>query len=145
MVRTIYKQLPPEEVHAPADRVIGQLRERFPQAAGMLADAISGILAFTAFPVSRWQKLWSDNPLERPNKEIRRCKVVVGIFPNRADTLGLVGAVLAEQYDEWAEGRRYFTFPNDTAADTLSVSNILEAAARPKSTRMTPITSIDGT
>ena len=72
MVRTIYKQLSPEEVHAQADRVIAQLQEHFPQAAEMLADAIPDILAFTSFPVSHWQKLWSNNPLERLNKEIRR-------------------------------------------------------------------------
>ena len=74
MVRTIYKQLSPEEVHAQADRVIAQLQEHFPQAAQLLADALPDILAFTAFPVSHWQKLWSNNPLERLNKEIRRCR-----------------------------------------------------------------------
>ena len=77
MVRTIYQQLSPEEVHAQADRVIAQLREPFPQAAEMLADALPDILAFTGFPVSHWQKLWSNNPLERLNKEIRRRTDVV--------------------------------------------------------------------
>ena len=129
MVRTIYKQLSPEEVHAQADRVIAQLQEHFPHPAQMLSDAIPDILAFTAFPVSHWQKLWSNNPLERLNKEIRRRTDVVGIFPNRAATRRLVGAVLAEQHDEWAEGRRYLTFTNDLAAETLPASNILEAAA----------------
>ena len=129
MVRTIYKQLSPEEVHAQADRVIAQLQEHFPQAAEILADAIPDVLAFTAFPVSHWQKLWSNNPLERLNKEIRRRTDVVGIFPNRAATRRLVGAVLAEQHDEWAEGRRYLTFANDLDTEALSASNILEAAA----------------
>ena len=129
MVRTIYKQLSPEEVHAQADRVIVQLQEHFPQAAQMLADALPDILAFTAFPVSHWQKLWSNNPLERLNKEIRRRTDVVGIFPNRAATRRLVGAVLAEQHDEWAEGRRYLTFTDDLDTETLPVSNVLEAAA----------------
>ena len=72
MVRTIYKQLSLEKVHAQADRVVAQLQEHFPQAAQMLEDALPDILAFTAFPVSHWQKLWSNNPLERLNKEIRR-------------------------------------------------------------------------
>ena len=72
MVRTIFQQLSPEEVHAQADRVIAQLREHFPQAAQMLEDALPDILAFATFPVSHWQKLWSNNPLERLNKEIRR-------------------------------------------------------------------------
>ena len=129
MVRTIYKQLSPEEVHAQADRVIAQLQEHFPQAAEMLADALPDILAFTAFPVSHWQKLWSNNPLERLNKEIRRRTDVVGIFPNRAATRRLVGAVLAEQHDEWAEGRRYLTFTDDLNTENLPTSNILEAAA----------------
>ena len=129
MVRTIYKQLSPEEVHAQADRVIAQLREHFPQAAQILAEALPDILAFTAFPVSHWQKLWSNNPLERLNKEIRRRTDVVGIFPNRAATRRLVGAVLAEQHDEWAEGRRYLTFTDDLDAETLPSSNVLETAA----------------
>ena len=129
MVRTIYKQLSLEEVHAQADRVIAQLQEHFPQAAEMLADAIPDILAFTSFPVSHWQKLWSNNPLERLNKEIRRRTDVVGIFPNRAATQRLVGAVLAEQHDEWAEGRRYLTFTDDLDTETLPANNILEAAA----------------
>ena len=72
MVRTIFQQLSREEVHPQADRVIAQLREHFPQAAQMLEDALPDILAFATFPVSHWQKLWSNNPLERLNKEIRR-------------------------------------------------------------------------
>ena len=129
MVRTIYQQLSPEEVHAQADRVVVQLQEHFPQAGQKLADALPDILAFTAFPVSHWQKLWSNNPLERLNKEIRRRTDVVGIFPNRAATRRLVGAVLAEQHDEWAEGRRYLTIANDPEPQTLPAANILEAAA----------------
>ena len=129
MVRTIYQQLSPGEVHAQADRVVAQLRDHFPQASQMLEDAIPDILAFTTFPVCHWQKLWSNNPLERLNKEIRRRTDVVGIFPNRAATRRLVGAVLAEQHDEWAEGRRYLTFTDNLVAETLPASNILEAAA----------------
>ena len=129
MVRTIYKQLSPEEVHAQVDRVIVQLQEHFPQAAELLAYAAPDILAFTAFPVSHWQKLWSNNPLERLNKEIRRRTDVVGIFPNRRSAPRLVGAVLAEQHDEWAEGRRYLTFTDDLTTQTLPSSNVLEAAA----------------
>ena len=72
MVRTIYQQLSPAEVHGQLDRVAEQLREAFPQVAELLADAAPDILAFTAFPVAHWQKLWSNNPQERLNREIRR-------------------------------------------------------------------------
>ena len=68
MVRTIYQQLSPAEVHGQLDRMVEQLREPFPQ----VADASPDLLAFTAFPVSHWQKLWSNNPQERLNREIRR-------------------------------------------------------------------------
>ena len=129
MVRTIYKQLSPEEVHAHLERVVEQLRDPFPQAAELLADAAPDILAFTAFHTAHWQKLWSNNPLERLNKEIRRRTDVVGIFPNRAATRRLVGAALAEQHDEWAEARRYLTFTDDLDAEALPSSNVLEAAA----------------
>ena len=83
MVRTIYQQLSPAEVHGQLDRVVEQLREPFAQVAELLADAAPDILAFTAFPVAHWQKLWSNNPQERLNREIRRRTGVVGIFPNR--------------------------------------------------------------
>ena len=107
MVRTIYQQPSPEEVHAQHQRVAAQLAERFPEAAGRLEEAGPDILAFTAFPVAHWKQVWSNNPQERLNKEIRRRTDVVGIFPNRPAIRRLIGAVLAEQHDEWQVGRRY--------------------------------------
>ena len=107
MVRTIYQQPSPEEVHAQHSRMVGMLDERFPQAAVMLEEAGPEVLAFTAFPVAHWTQIWSNNPQERLNKEIRRRTDVVGIFANRAAVRRLIGAVLAEQHDERQVARRY--------------------------------------
>ena len=107
LVRTIYQQPSSEQVQAQHRRVVTQLEGRFPGAAEALAGAGPAILAFTSFPTIHWHQIWSNNPLERLNREIRRRTDVVGIFPNRAAIRRLVGAVLAEQHDEWAEDRRY--------------------------------------
>ena len=107
MVRTIYQQPSAEEVHVQLEKVVEQLSERFPDASSMLAEAGADILSFTGFPPAYWKQVWSNNPQERLNKEIRRRTDVVGIFPNRSAVRRLIGAVLAEQNDEWAVGRRY--------------------------------------
>ena len=131
MVRTIYQQPSPEEVHAQHQRVVAQLEERFPEAAGRLEEAGADILAFTAFPVAHWKQVWSNNPQERVNKEIRRRTDVVGIFPNRAAVQRLVGAVLAEQHDEWQVGRRYLAAPvlDVGTADRIEDPMLLPAGA----------------
>ena len=94
-------------MHAQFDRVVDALAEKLPTVADHLEQARADILAFTTFPKEIWRQIWSNNPNERLNREIRRRTDVVGIFPDRTSIIRLVGAVLAEQHDEWAEGRRY--------------------------------------
>ena len=107
MLHSIYDQPDASAVHAQFDRVIDTLAEKLPAVAEHLDEARADILAFTAFPKEIWRQIWSNNPNERLNREIRRRTDVVGIFPDRTSAIRLVGAVLAEQHDEWAEGRRY--------------------------------------
>ena len=109
LVRTIFAQPDATQVQAQFARVVDQLEAQFPAAAELLIDAEADLLAFAAFPVEHWRQIWSNNPQERLNREIRRRTDVVGIFPNRAALIRLVGAVLAEQHDEWAVARRYMS------------------------------------
>lgn len=119
LVRSIFAQPDAEQVRAQHARVVAQLEERFPTAALLLEEAGPDILAFVAVPKEVWRQVWSNNPLERLNREIRRRTDVVGIFPNRAAALRLIGAVLAEQNDEWADtGRRYMSL--EAIAKTLA-------------------------
>ena len=107
LLHSVYDQPDADAVHAQFDRVIEALTGKLPAVAAHLEDARADILAFTAFPREVWRQVWSNNPNERLNREIRRRTDVVGIFPNRDAIIRLVGAVLAEQHDEWAEQRRY--------------------------------------
>ena len=107
LLHSVYDQPDAEAVNGQFDRVLEGLHEKLPQVAEHLELARCDILAFTAFPKEIWRQIWSNNPNERLNREIRRRTDVVGIFPNREAVIRLVGAVLAEQHDEWAEQRRY--------------------------------------
>jgi putative transposase len=129
LVRSIFAQPSAEEVCAQHGRVVEQLEARFPEAAEMLAEAADDILAFAAFPKAMWRQIWSNNPQERLNREIRRRTDVVGIFPNRAAIIRLVGAVLAEQNDEWAVARRYMSAQALEEAQT--VGSVTETDKKP--------------
>jgi putative transposase len=107
LLHSVYDQPDAGSVHAQFDRVLDALGEKLPAVAAHLDDARADVLAFTGFPKELWRQIWSNNPQERLNREIRRRTDVVGIFPDRHSLIRLVGAVLAEQHDEWIEGRRY--------------------------------------
>src|SRR6476661_5281512 len=107
LLHSVYDQPDSEAVNAQFDRVLEGLYEKLPAVAEHLELARADILAFTVFPKEIWRQIWSNNPNERLNREIRRRTDVVGIFPNREAVIRLVGAVLAEQHDEWTEQRRY--------------------------------------
>jgi len=127
-IRTIFAQPTGAEVVEQLDKVTAMLQPKFPQVAAMLADAREDLTAFTSFPVAHWRKLWSTNPLERLNKEVKRRTNVVGIFPDDAAVLRLVGAVLIEAHDEWQVAERRYLSEGSMAKLTATGDD----AARPK-------------
>ncbi|MEZ2390721.1 transposase, partial [bacterium RCC_150] len=110
IIRTVFAQPDAGHVNTQFDEVARMLGKSHPKVAAMLHDAREDVLAFAGFPPKHWRQVWSTNPMERVNKEIKRRTDVVGVFPNPAALLRLAGAVLVEQHDEWEAGdRRYLS------------------------------------
>jgi putative transposase len=132
-MRTIYAQPDAAHVSEQFDEIVSMLTQRFPDAATVLADARDDVLAFSAFPEAHWRKIWSTNPLERLNGEIKRRTRVVGIFPNDAAVLRLVSAVVAETHDEWQDSERRYLAEHtmnllyDTPAEAPDTKEVMPA------------------
>jgi len=107
-IRTIFAQPDQAHISRQCDEVASTLRHAFPEVASLLIEAKADLLAFSQFPILHWRKIWSTNPLERVNAEIKRRTNVVGIFPNDASVLRLVTTVLVEQHDEWEVAERRY-------------------------------------
>ena len=130
-IRTIFAQPDAEHVRDQLDVIATMLGRQFPKVETMLREAAEDITAFADFPPAHWKKIWSTNPLERVNKEIKRRTDVVGVFPNPKALLRLAGAVLIETHDEWQDTeRRYlaehtmaqiYDTPTDQSLDTKEV------------------------
>ncbi|MGY2747653.1 IS256 family transposase [Arthrobacter sp. UYCu723] len=132
LLHSVYDQPDADAVHAQFDRVINALEEKLPKAADHLEAARADVLAFTPFPKGLWRQVWSNNPQERLNREIRRRTDVVGIFPDRNSLIRLVGAVLAEQHDDWIEARRYLSLDLIQQAQAVGTPTTEEAGNTPE-------------
>jgi transposase-like protein len=108
-IRTVFAQPDPASAREQWRRVADGFRARYPRLADLLDEAEPEVLAYLDFPHEHWRQIWSNNPIERLNREVKRRTDVVGIFPNDAAVVRLVGAILAEQHDEWQITRRYFS------------------------------------
>jgi transposase-like protein len=110
-VRTVIAQPDAEHVREQFETIAMMLGRQLPKVEQMMRAAREDLLAFTGFPQQHWRKIWSTNPLERVNREVKRRTEVVGVFPNPAALLRLSGAVLVEIHDEWAVAseRRYLS------------------------------------
>jgi putative transposase len=134
LLHSVYDQPDRDAVHAQYDRILDALATKLPAVSEHLDAARADVLAFSAFPKEVWRQIWSNNPSERLNREIRRRTDVVGIFPDRTSLIRLVGAVLAEQHDEWIEGRRYLGLDVLARSRTRGIETSSEEVATPLTT-----------
>ena len=123
-IRAVFEQPDGTAARDQLDRVIDTMAGPYPRVAELLTDAEPDLLAHFAFPETHRSRIRSTNPLERLNKEVKRRTGVVGIFPNRASVIRLVGMILAEQDDEWQDGRRYFRPETMTAIDAVPIEEV---------------------
>ncbi len=137
-IRLVFFQPDPANARDAWRQTADGFRTRFPKLAQLLDDAEEDVLAYLAFPREHWRQIWSNNPLERLNKEVKRRTDVVGIFPNPAAVVRLVGAILAEQHDEWQVARRYLS--------AESLAQVLASRADPTLTTSLPFpAALEGT
>ena len=108
LISTIFAQTSPETVREAYHQVTASMTTSFPTIAAMLHDAETDLTAFAAFPTEHWKKIWSNNPIERVNTEIKRRADIVQVFPNRDSVTRLIGAILLEQHEEWQYGQRRY-------------------------------------
>ncbi len=127
--RSIFAQGTAAEVFARWDEVADTLEPKHPKAAALMNTAKTDVCAFAAFPKQHWRKIWSNNPLERLNKEVKRRSNVVGIFPNDKAAIRLIGAVLADQHEEWVIARRYMSEGSMTELAARHTENASLSAA----------------
>ena len=132
-IRTVFAQPDPAAAREQWRKVADSFRPRFPRLAALLDEVEADVLAYLAVPQDHWRQAWSNNPLERLNREVKRRTDVVGIFPNDRAVVRLVGAVLAEQHEEWQVARRYFSAESlakliDPSAEPLSAPALLVPA-----------------
>ncbi|WP_408926843.1 IS256 family transposase [Corynebacterium marquesiae] len=126
MFHTIFQQPDAASVWAQAREVIEFCQQKFPHVATYLEECLDELLAFTAAPRAVWTKIWSNNPTERLNREIRRRTDVVGIFPNRDAVVRLVGAVLAEQHDDWIQQKRYMSLTSLAQTKEIIAAGVID-------------------
>jgi putative transposase len=126
-IRTVFAQPDAPSAREQWLRVSEGFRYRFARLSELMEEAEEDVLAYALFPEEHWRKIWSNNPLERVNKEVKRRTNVVGIFPNEAAVIRLVGAILSEQHDEWQVAKRYFS-----AGSLAKLERTKEVAEQPQ-------------